>query len=471
MNLKNKINIFINKLFSVAAAGIYMVLIGIIIGIATFIENDFGTSAAQKVIFQSTWFEIILWLFGITVVVNIFKFKMYRLQKWPVFLFHLSLLFILLGAGITRYFGIEGSMHIREGSSTNKIISREPYLNFDAIYKNNKYKFNEKVLFASLGNNRFKKSYQLGDKILNIELQDYIPNPEMSVSERKNGKPVLKVVVAGKTGREDKYLKQGEINNFGGVIFNFGKRIQNNSINIKYENDSLFIMYNKPLQVMVMTTREKTTLEPNIWHPLKLKALHTGAGTSIVFKEFFPKAEIKWTSGSRKMDNRSDAMLKMTFKSGEESKTVSIIGGENFRGTPQIVTVNGISIAASYGPKDIYLPFAIKLKKFILKRYAGTNNPSSYESKVTVLDKTKNIKFDYHIYMNHILNYGGYRFFQSSYDPDEAGTILSVNKDYWGTLITYLGYFLLTLGLVASLFVKNGRMRVLGRKLEKLKNS
>lgn len=471
MNIKKILKTFFDKIFSVAAAGIYMVIIAVVIAIATFIENDFGTSAGQKVIFQSFWFELILLLFGITAIVNIFKFKMYRLRKWPIFLFHLSIVFILLGAGITRYYGIEGSMHIREADSSNRLISREPYLNFEAISGKNNYKFNEKVLFAALGNNKFNKNYQLGDKILNIELLDFIPNPEMNLIESPDGEPVLQVVVAGKSGREDKYLKLGELNKFGPVIFNFNNKIRQNAINIKYENDSLFILYDKPLEVMVMKTREKTTLEPNKWHPLKLKALHTGAGTSIVFKEFIPNGSMRWTSGKKKMESNSDAMLKMKFTSGEQSKTISFIGGENFRGTPQVVSINGINIASSYGPKDIFLPFAIRLNDFILKRYAGTNNPSSYESKVTVLDRSKNIKFDYHIYMNHILNYGGYRFFQSSYDPDEAGTILSVNKDYWGTFITYFGYILLTIGLVASLFTRSGRMRTLNRKLEKIKNS
>ncbi len=42
--------------------------------------------------------------------------------------------------------------------------------------------------------------------------------------------------------------------------------------------------------------------------------------------------------------------------------------------------------------------------------------------------------------MNNILSSGGYRFYQSSYDPDELGTVLSVNHDRWGTSVTYLGY-------------------------------
>jgi len=55
-----------------------MVLFAVAIGTATFIENDFGTSAAQKIIFKSTWFEILLVLFGITILTNIFRYQMIR---------------------------------------------------------------------------------------------------------------------------------------------------------------------------------------------------------------------------------------------------------------------------------------------------------------------------------------------------------------------------------------------------------
>ena len=56
--------------------------------------------------------------------------------------------------------------------------------------------------------------------------------------------------------------------------------------------------------------------------------------------------------------------------------------------------------------------------------------------------------------MNNVLQYKGYRFFQSSYDEDEQGTILSVNHDWWGTYVTYVGYFLLFLGFILVFFSK-----------------
>jgi len=77
------------------------------------------------------------------------------------------------------------------------------------------------------------------------------------------------------------------------------------------------------------------------------------------------------------------------------------------------------------------------------------------------------VTFPFRIYMNHILDYKGFRFFQSSYDQDEQGTVLSVNKDP-GTIITYLGYLLLALGLFAGLLLKNGRFAQLSQKLTKL---
>ena len=96
----------------------------------------------------------------------------------------------------------------------------------------------------------------------------------------------------------------------------------------------------------------------------------------------------------------------------------------------------GVSYRTWIGPEEKVLPFSLKLKDFTLKRYPGSNSPSSYESLVTLTDKELGLNEDHKIFMNNILNHRGYRFYQSSYDMDEKGTILSVNDDLPGTLIT-----------------------------------
>jgi ABC-type transport system involved in cytochrome c biogenesis permease subunit len=86
-------------------------------------------------------------------------------------------------------------------------------------------------------------------------------------------------------------------------------------------------------------------------------------------------------------------------------------------------------------------------------------SPSSYASEVTVIEENGK-SYDYRIFMNRTLSEGNFLFFQSSYFPDETGTVLSVNNDP-GKWPTYLGYFLLTLGLVMNFFDKKSRFRKL----------
>ncbi|RLF32981.1 MAG: cytochrome C biogenesis protein, partial [Thermoplasmata archaeon] len=128
--------------------------------------------------------------------------------------------------------------------------------------------------------------------------------------------------------------------------------------------------------------------------------------------------------------------------------------------------VNGVDIYLSYGSIQLQLPFAIHLKDFQLDRYPGSMSPQSYASEVILIDKEQNIQKPYRIFMNNILEHRGFRFFQASYDRDEKGTILSVNNDP-GTLPSYIGYFLLGLGMFWSLFSKQNRFAKLVNKVEK----
>ena len=206
----DKLKKIFNGLFSTSAAGLYMILFAVAIGAATFIENDFGTSSAQKVIFKTGWFELLLILFGITILINIFRFRMAQQKKWATLAFHASIIIILLGAGVTRYFGFEGMMHIREGSAANSFLSFEDHLVFEASKDGREYKFNEPVLFATLGGNHFKESYVLAGQEVTVEVTDFMPNPKEQLIDDDNGVPVLKIVIGGANGREEFYVSEGQ---------------------------------------------------------------------------------------------------------------------------------------------------------------------------------------------------------------------------------------------------------------------
>ena len=118
------------------------------------------------------------------------------------------------------------------------------------------------------------------------------------------------------------------------------------------------------------------------------------------------------------------------------------------------------------GSQRITTPFHIELEKFQLSRYPGSKSPSEFSSDVRVIKENGEI-FEANIYMNNTLTYDGYKFFQTSYDEDEKGTILTVNKDP-GVEISYIGYALLFLGLLLIIFDKKSRLRFLIRKIKRM---
>jgi len=145
--------------------------------------------------------------------------------------------------------------------------------------------------------------------------------------------------------------------------------------------------------------------------------------------------------------------------SGSESQTIYLWDKESERVASGTVAVEGMNIELTYGSKITTLPFSLRLKDFILDRYPGSMSPSGYKSDVVLVDKAENVEKPFMIFMNNILKYKGYRFYQSSYDPDEKGTILSVSHDRPGMFVTYAGYGLLFLFIVLSLLNPNSIFR------------
>ena len=103
------------------------------------------------------------------------------------------------------------------------------------------------------------------------------------------------------------------------------------------------------------------------------------------------------------------------------------------------------------------LPFTVALERFYIEYYPGTRAPLDFVSCVTLADEEQSRSET--IAMNRIARYRGYRFYQSSYDSDGAGTRLSVAHDLWGIAITYTGYLLLLVAMAAQLIDRQGTFR------------
>ena len=329
MNLKN-------ILFSFKTTLVLLALLGAGAGVATFIENDFGTSSARVLVYNNIWYEIVMILTTINLIGIIYKFKMWK--NMPRFLFHFSFVVILIGAIITRYVGYEGIMQIPQGVTTNQMISLEPYL------------------------------------------QVTIKNGDEIVSQKEYQKEFTSLI--------------SSLNDFS-----FTTTFDNNTLTVSYKD-------------FMFAKKEKAAM----------------------------------------------GLLTVNATFNDKTESVRLPGLRGQLGVPEELKFDKYTVILQYGSRFVDLPFSIRLNEFQLERYPGSMSPSSYASEITVIKDDKT--YDYRIFMNRTLSEGNFLFFQSSYFPDESGTILSVNNDP-GKWPTYLGYFLLTLGLFLNFFDKKSRFRKL----------
>lgn len=455
---------------SMKSMALLMLFFAVSIGYATFIENDYGIMTAKADIYNATWFEILLGMLALNLIINILKYKMYTFNKAPIFIFHIAFLVILVGAAITRFIGFEGTMHIREGQMANTMLSADTYFTVMVKDKDKTVVDKQSIYLSKRSSNSLESVLDIHSKNVKVKLVQYIPDAIESYSEDlKNGIPTVKLMMSNGGRGETVILKKGMFKDNGSYILDFdsNKSFTKPVISVFVENKQLFMKHNMPISYLKMDDGSKGSLEKNDKEIFASRTLFTIDNGSFVLKEFFPaaKSEIISNPNASPLQPGYDA-LRFNVSVGEQSKVVTVFGKVGVKAKPYSVELDGVKVTLTYGANVITLPFSIYLKDFQMDRYPGSMSPSSYASEVVLVDKEQNLTMPYRIFMNNILEHRGYRFFQASFDQDEGGTILSVNHDP-GTIWAYIGYALLALGMFWSLFSKQHRFASLAKKAKK----
>ena len=459
-------------LFSTRLMALLFLTFAIAMGAGTFIESKYNTDTARILVYNSWWFEAIMVFFMINFIGNIKRYQLFKKEKWATLMLHLAFVFILLGAFVTRYISYEGAMPIREGATENQFYSDKTFLTLfvDGEYKGEMKRrvFERPLLLSPVTNNNFSFSDKFADTPFEVSYKNFIMGAKEYVKADPKGVLYLKLVEAGDGGREEHFLKEGEVQNIHNVLFALNKPT-GGAINISFNGDAYTIQTPFEGNFMRMADKLQGAVTKDNVQPLMMRSLYSIGDIRFVFPDPAVKGVIDYESKNDfKAKNHEDALVLKVKADGQE-KEVTVLGSKGKVGAFQTVKIGKIDYTFFYGSKAYTLPFKIKLNNFIAKKYPGTEKSySAFESQVTVQDSTK--PFDARIYMNNVLDYKGFRFFQSSFDPDEKGTVLSVNHDYWGTLITYIGYFMLFFSMLALLFTKHSRFADLKRKLEVVKN-
>ncbi|MBI6115385.1 cytochrome c biogenesis protein CcsA [Salegentibacter sp. F63223] len=453
---------------------VLFVVFSVAMAFGTFIESWYSIETARVLIYNTWWFEGIMLFFVINFIGNIKRYNLHKREKWSSLLLHLSFILILVGAFITRYISYEGIMPIKEGETTNIMLSQKTY--FSAFIDGEidgeprRRVLEEPVLFAPETENEYVLNTDYNGQPVTIEATNFIYGAKEELVPTGDGDVYLKLVESGGGGRHDHYLKEGEVQNVHNVLFALNKPTDG-AINIQYDEETGKYTINSPFEgdYMRMADQERGNLLQDSTQTLMLRSLYNIGAMQFVIPEPVIKGKYDIVKTPEKTDGQSDALTVKVSSQGE-SETVTIMGGQGIPSEPHKVELAGLEFYLNYGSKEIELPFALKLNDFIADKYPGTENSySSFKSKVEIVEEGKE-NVPYEIYMNHVLDHKGFRFFQASFMPDESGTVLSVNHDFWGTWVTYIGYTLLYIGLMLILFDRGSRFGKLKEMLEKVKS-
>jgi cytochrome c-type biogenesis protein CcsB len=452
-----------------------MIILGlffvIILASATFIEHAYGPETARALIYNARWMEGFYLLLAINLIGNGLTHQM-RKKGNRIWYFHLSFFLILTGAGLTRYLGSSGQLHFRTGEQTDQVLSDKAYLQIEASGKK-AFSGTYPLILSSATRNRWQT--RLGPEgSLHIRLEDYIQHAGPVIREDPEGTPVFALRVSDGRQTVPLVFRSGDRETWGGwtFVFDSAGTITGKGIRFGVQGSDLMIEASEPLTLVPMTGEQLISLQAGRCIPIRPGLLIRGDRLQFALESFFMKGRV--SAAGAEQQSHEDLFSAITVslsraephESGSKrvTKRVTLFGGAGLEGIPVRLRLQELQLQLTYGALPMTLPFSLQLEHFIIERYPGSRMPSSYESQVVILDPGRGIRKSFRIYMNHILKYRGYRFYQSSYDEDERGSILTVTRDP-GTPVMYAGYIFVVLLSLVSLFDPRGRFRQLGKKL------
>lgn len=236
---------------------VMLLIYAVAMAVATFIENDYGTPAAKQLVYYSVWFSVLQVLLIINFIANIFRYRLWHRGKWSVLLFHVAFVVMFIGAAYTHLFSVEGMMNIREGETSNHIISNKTYVKLDIFDGDQHLAYETPYTMTFLNSKKvgfplhrnFSQRYLFKDRDISVRSLDYIPHAKDTVIAGK-GKLSLEIVTVGQGGRKTNYIQEGEIKEIGGAIFTFNNPIEG-TIQISGNENALTI--NSPLEGQSMS--------------------------------------------------------------------------------------------------------------------------------------------------------------------------------------------------------------------------
>ncbi len=543
-------------LSSLRLAAALLVIFAVAAGTATWIESYYagigstetGRAAAYDLVYDALWFNSMLILLFVNLLLNLVSRLARKRQKAGFLLVHVGMLVILVGAGITRWFGFEGYLRIREGESNNVVSSAQTF----AVVRDGASEAAVPIRLYRPGAQGIHKTVTVGDARLTLGVDEYWPRFERTMVPGEDGRAMVTLGAMGSDGLQMHTLYEGDEARLGPVLVRFHReglppteemsgrygvlRVRagdeicrlpvtadsgllgacggwtfeltefqsdfhtggesdpdgpllnpmvrvavtnpggevaekmlfalhpdfglmheesallqavdlvyevSSGIDLARQDDGIVMRASFPLEVApMMAEGEGRSLTAGEVVPVEKQMIYRSADGFRVVPTAVEMSVVAVPSVSENPNAPAAARLYVE-RDGERAEAICM-----HHGGPQRVTLGGRELTLTYGSVMHTLPYSLYLEDFLLETYPGSDNPASYESLVVLEDPDRGITGEnVRIWMNHPLNHRGTKHFQSSYDRDRLGTVLSVNRDP-GKVPTYVGYTILTLGFL-----------------------
>ena len=446
-------------LASLKLAVIVIVSLATMTAWGTFVEAKYNDAeAASKIVYNSPLMYFIMGVFAVNLMAVM-------VDRWPwkerhvgFVLAHIGILFLMLGAGMTKWLGVDGSMTIGLGETTKQVILGQTDLTLYSSMDAARYtKVDDREVDFFRHRPSPEKPYELMMPQGTLKVLKYFPYSLRDQKIVDSGDPAtgagLRFQIQNKFVNQTEWLLQPApgrfaVKDFGPAQILLGKVDQvdptRNSIVLEPKGD-------EEIAYEIHSARDPKNVKKGIAKPGD--TIETGWMGELVVRvlKYIPHAKEQITF------NETDSSTPLTTAAilVEYQCTPSEKPTQHWLALNSMLKLfsdQAVYILA-FANRRLNLDFDIKLEKFSVGRYQGTMTASSYESQVNVSDKvgTQTIS------MNEPMKHHGFTFYQSSFSEDEMGrptaSILSVNKDP-GRWVKYLGCLLIVFGSIHLFYFK-----------------
>lgn len=462
MNLYQRI---VNITSSLKLAVVTILLLGLISAIGTIVESRYDAHRAQQLVYHSPYMYFVMLLLCINLIGVMVNRWPWRRHHAGFLLAHIGIISTILGAWVTKEFGIDGSLQVSVGQKNRFVVLPQAELVLGSYFMESlpEILLREKIHF--LDDLERPISYPLRGVGGEIKVTRYLPYalPKERVvrSDDKFNGPALRFQLFNERISETAWLiiprgRGSDEVNLGPaqVIFNRSPSV--------YE-------YTGGNVIVVDLLSPSGLLKYSVYSHSKGELIKSGEaragdivetgwsmGLNLRFISLFPHAqrEYSYIEKAKPIDGVTTSALEVEYRG--ESRWLGLGAMAQYFFEDRF---HRLSYRRSFFP----LPFEVELKDFRVGRYKGSMRAASYESDVFVHDLGQVT-----ISMNQPLKHHGFTLYQASFQEAQGGqpyvSIFSVNYDP-GRYIKYFGCLLIVLGSIVLFYFK--RMKLYPKRKEK----